>query len=334
MSAPHALRRFAILAAAGLALGCQGESPEETATADGQPAVQADAVPEPKGPKKRIAVSEFGATGKFKSRYGDWDIGGGLAAQLIAALEESGHFIVVERSGLSDVLREQEMAQRNLTGGDSGPDAGRLTGAQILVRGDVTAFGPRSEGGGFSIGFGTADAGGALGLGGDTAHVGMDLRLIDTTTGQVLDTFHTEAEADSTSLAADVRVDEVSFGGDTFNKTPLGKATRRAIQRASHRIAQSASDERWQTRVAKVEAGRVYIAAGRDAGIEPGDGLVCHRVTDTITDPATGELLGRETERLGEVLVETVKAEHAIGRFLGGERPQRGDLLRWNGTQD
>ena len=67
------------------------------------------AVPEVTGPKRTVAVGKFDSIGAFNNKYGNWDIGGGLAAMMTTALVESGRFIVVERAQLQQVLAEQEM---------------------------------------------------------------------------------------------------------------------------------------------------------------------------------------------------------------------------------
>ena len=66
-------------------------------------------VPEVTGPKRTVAVGKFDSIGAFNNKYGNWDIGGGLAAMMTTALVESGRFIVVERAQLQQVLAEQEM---------------------------------------------------------------------------------------------------------------------------------------------------------------------------------------------------------------------------------
>ena len=61
------------------------------------------------GPKRTIAVGKFDAIGAFTQKYGDWDIGGGLAAMLTSALVKSDRFVVIERAELSQILSEQEL---------------------------------------------------------------------------------------------------------------------------------------------------------------------------------------------------------------------------------
>ena len=59
--------------------------------------------PAVKGPKRTVAVGKFAATGAFTEKYGQWDIGGGLAAMLVTALLETDQFIVVERANINQI---------------------------------------------------------------------------------------------------------------------------------------------------------------------------------------------------------------------------------------
>ncbi|MBM3141327.1 MAG: hypothetical protein FJZ92_14245, partial [Chloroflexi bacterium] len=138
------------------------------------------------GPKKRVAVIRFENIGRFAQKYGDWDIGGGLAAQLTTALIDSGQFIVIERAALGDVLREQEMGLEKVVSKETAAKAGQVLGAQILVKGAVTEFEQDAEGGGLKLGIGLPGVGLGGGLNTVSAQVAIDLRLIDTTTGQVV----------------------------------------------------------------------------------------------------------------------------------------------------
>src|SRR5919204_1762958 len=213
------VRRLIGASFVGLVLtGCASShaTPTGWATAVPTPAAAVAAPKEPAplmttGPKKRIAVAKFDANGAFLSAYGGWDIGGGLAAQLATALAASGQFIVVERAELSSVLREQELGLQKIVSKDTAAQPGQMLGAQLLVRGSVTEFEQRAGGGGLRVGVGTGVLGGTIGAQTTTGVVGIDLRLIDTTTGQVVQSLRAEAKLDQRGLTGDINVRQVSF---------------------------------------------------------------------------------------------------------------------------
>jgi len=102
----------------------------------------------------------------------------------------------------------------------------------MLIVGSVTEFEQAEKGGGLGIGLSGPLAG--IGLGGKVVegYVGLDIRLVDTTTGQVLTSKRTEARVSASDVSLKISTRDVDFGGDAFNKTPLGQATRSAIEEA------------------------------------------------------------------------------------------------------
>lgn len=311
-----------VLIAGGMGGGCAtspAKAPEETGAAP---------VPARSGPKKRIAVARFDAAGSFVAVYGSWDVGGGLAAQLTTALIDSGRFIVVERAELAGVLREQEMGLQKVVSKETAAQVSRVLGAQLLVKGAVTEFEQKAGGGGLRLGVGAGGLGGALG--GQSTHglVGMDVRLIDTTTGQVLQSHRAEAKLERKGVSADINVNNVSFGGDQFDQTVLGQATRKAIEQAVGFIIRAMEPVPWTGRVVDVAGDQVYLNAGATDGVKIGDVFAVTSVVRELTDPATGALLGVVEQPLGEVQVVTVQERFSIARMETSFPVKRGDIVK------
>ena len=188
--------------------------------------------------KKTIAVSKFDAVGSFVGQHGGWDVGGGLAAMLTTALARTNRFIVVERPDLDVILREKQMALSGVTHGVGGQS---LIGAQTIVRGSVTTFEQGNGGGGLNLGlslpgFNGGGAGRTM-----TGHIAIELRLIDAATGAIIATSRVEKKVRQRSLALQGMVRNVSFGGDHFHNTSVGKATEEAIAEAVDQIVAMAA---------------------------------------------------------------------------------------------
>jgi curli biogenesis system outer membrane secretion channel CsgG len=275
------------------------------------------------GPKQRIAVAKFGAIGSFSSAYSGWDIGGGLAAQLTTALVESGRYIVVERAELAAVLREQETGAQRLVSAQTAAQIGEVLGAQLLVVGSVTEF-DQKQGGSVSV----SVFGGSLGKKATVGSVGIDVRVIDTTTGQVIQSKHAEGKVVEKDVSAGINVKAVSFGGDQFNSTPLGQASRQAIEQAVALITQATEHVRWSAKVADVAGDVLYLNVGVDDGIRVGDVFVVTRAVRQLTDPSTGLALGAVEQPLGEVQVVEVKEKFSVAKIGFPSDPQRGDIAR------
>jgi curli biogenesis system outer membrane secretion channel CsgG len=254
------------------------------------------------GLKKTIAVDIFRAT----EAVGGSVTADGMTAMLTQALVEDGRFLVVEGGGVME--------------------------ASAIVRGAVTKYEAAAGGGGMSI------SGGPLGglLGGrastrnQTAVIEIALRLVDTTTGQVVSTSSAEGRASSRTSEAGL-VDNwggARLGGEIFRATPIGQAGEDAIVRAVDQIATGMRDVPWSAIVVDAAANGVYLNAGADRNVQPGLSLSVWRPGRTLTDPRTGEILDVEMARIGRVHVDTVRDRLSIASVIDGELPMRGDVLR------
>lgn len=271
--------------------------------------------------KKIVAVSRFENKSNWK---GQWDLDNGMADQLTNALVQSGQFVVLERQTLEDVLSEQNLAASGMAQKSSTARAGKLTSAQMLVKGTITEFEEASSGGGGGIRVLGVGVGGAK----KTAHVGMTIRLIDTTTGQVLYSERVEGKAESESVSGSVDLGAVSFGGDAFHKTPLGKAVQQAIDNCVEIITSKMQGIPFKASIIKAEGSEVFIAAGKQSGVSPGDTFSAYKLGEELVDPDTGELLGADETKIGTVQVFDVKDKYSKAKVLSGSGYEKGQIVR------
>lgn len=277
------------------------------------------------GLRKVVAVSRF----ENKTAYGkggQWQLDNGMTDQLTDALVQSGQFTVLERETLTDVVSEQDMAASGRFQQSKSAQTGKLTSAQILIKGTITEFETNSSGSGAGIGFGGVRVGSKKG----EAHVGLIIRLIDTTTGEVLNSKRVEGKAKSGGFALGLDLGGVDFGTDSFKKTPLGKAMQISIDNAVEYIASELRDLPFQGRVIKTKkGGDVYISAGEKVGAAVGDTFTVYSVGEELVDPDTGELLGSEEETIGQVKIYEVKEKYSKANAVsGGGIIERGDIIR------
>jgi curli biogenesis system outer membrane secretion channel CsgG len=186
-------------------------------------ALAADAAMAQGGGKPVVAVAEF----KNESGAGWWrgGVGWELSGMLSNELAATGDFKVVERSKIEDVLSEQNLAASGRVSAGTGAKIGKLTGAQYLIAGTVTAYeeDTASTGGGISFG------GVALGGKSEKAYLAVDLRVINSTTGEI--EFVRTIEGNAKGGGMTIGVFRGGFGGalSQENKTPAGKAIRAAL---------------------------------------------------------------------------------------------------------
>lgn len=173
--------------------------------------------------KPTIAVSEF----KNETSAGWWysNVGHDLAGMLTNELASTEKFRIVERQKLGAVMDEQDLAQSGRIEKKSGAKTGKLKGAQYLVVATVSAYEEKTSGTGGGLSFHGISVGGKK----DEAYMAVDLRVIDTTTGEV--EFTRTVEARSTSSGMNVGVYRGGWGGNLgkYENTPTGKAIRGCI---------------------------------------------------------------------------------------------------------
>jgi curli biogenesis system outer membrane secretion channel CsgG len=139
----------------------------------GQSAAQAN--------RPQIAVMNF-EYGSIDNWWGQYDIGKGMADQVVDALVNDGTFRVIERKQLDTVLAEQDFAQSNRADPSAATLAkiGKIKGVKYIVSGSITKFATESRGGGVRVK--------GIGLGGKKAksEVNLTARVIDVTSGEIV----------------------------------------------------------------------------------------------------------------------------------------------------
>ncbi len=278
-------------------------------------------LPPLKGPKKSIAVMDFENRSGFS---GEWTLGDGMSDMLTTALVQANRFIVVERPKIAKILQEQDLTASGRTAKVDVARIGKLIPAQIGVTGAVTEFSFEKQKTG--IGFEYKHVG--VGFVTGAAHVGINLRMFDTTTGQVLFSERVEKKASYTGIEADYTNKSLAIGGEHFQKTPLGKATHEAINDAVYRIALNMQKVPWKGSIVMVQGEKIIINCGKREGIVPGQKFIVYSKGEELTDPETGEILGAEESRAGSVSVVQVKEKYSYAAIDEGESFKRGDILR------
>ena len=137
---------------------------------------------------KRVAVAimdfDYGTVGYHW--WGQYDIGKGMADQVVDALLEDGTFRVIERKKLDTILAEQDFSHSDRADPSAAKlsKLGKVLGVRYIIAGSITKFGgeEKSYGGGGLI----KGKLGGLGLKKAKTEVTLTARMIDTTTGEIL----------------------------------------------------------------------------------------------------------------------------------------------------
>lgn len=173
--------------------------------------------------KPTIGVAEFSNTSGAAWWSGGmgWELSGTVSNEL-ASTEK---FTVVERNKLEKVLDEQDLGASGRIKSGTAAKIGKMTGAQYLVFGTVTSYEEDVSGTDGGISFGPISIGGKK----ENAYISVDLRVVDTTSGEIA--YSRSIEANSSGGGLNFGASWGGFGGNmgNFEKTPAGKAVRACV---------------------------------------------------------------------------------------------------------
>ena len=269
------------------------------------------------GLKKRIAVFNF----ENKSDYGKGNVGEGMADMLTTELVKSGKYRVIERGQIQTVMQEQKLGLTGAVTSNTASQLGKLLGVELAVFGSVTEFGQKKEekGAGFK--------GRSFGMTKTVARVAIDVRIVNTETGEILAADNVAKEEKKTGLA--VKVPDFNFQDkSSFDKTLVGKATRACIQEIIHKIDAQMGKVPWYGKIIKESGGIVYINRGVSSGLQVGNVLEAYSPGEELIDPETGISLGSEESKIGRVQIIDVQQRFSKAIIKQGAGFKAGDLVK------
>ncbi len=270
--------------------------------------------------KKRVAVSRF----EDRSGSGYHSLGEGIADMLVTALVKSGKFIVIERQEIERVLHEQQFGESSMVTPESAPKVGQILGAELFVVGSISEFGQKES----NISGGVSLFGG--GITSKQSRAVVDIRLVNTTTGEIIASENEEGTESSTGIS--VRYEDIDFSNqNSWNDTDIGKATREAINKCVKLITENMAKISWSGKILKVSAnGTILIKPGSEGKVEVGMKFYVFRKGEEVKDPDTGLVLGAEETKVGkiEVIEDALNGKAAKAKILEGTGFQTGDIVR------
>ncbi len=297
--------------------------------------------------RPRIAVMDFDyATVQTYSAaiFGsDVDVGKGIADLLVTDLVKDGSFSIIERKALDKIMTEQNFSNSNRADPTSAAKLGKLLGVDAILIGSITEFGNETKktnlggGGGNWGGFGL----GGVGHSNSKANVGIDARLVNVDTGEILAVAEGKGQSarSSTSLLGGggnwhgFGGGNADFGSSDFQNTIIGEATKQAVDKLVTDLVADSSKVGVRTitvegLVAAVDGGQIILNVGARAGVKVGDQLQVMRVSKEIKDPATGAVIRRLTTPIGVVKATDVDDTSAVCVPVSGSDFKTGDAVK------
>jgi curli biogenesis system outer membrane secretion channel CsgG len=154
------------------------------------------------GPRPTVSVPEFKNTVTQTTWWWQGPVAADLAATLASELQATGDLQVVERSNLKAVLSEQELTELGIVRPDgNAAGRGQMTGARYLILGTVTSYDSNVEEKGSGSNFGLMGFGKREKQVETKDYVAIDIRVVDSTTGEVVGQRTVEGRASNVATA-------------------------------------------------------------------------------------------------------------------------------------
>jgi curli biogenesis system outer membrane secretion channel CsgG len=299
-------------------------------------AVQPANTQAPSGRRPRIAVMDFDyATVQTYSSamFGtNVDVGKGIADLLVTDLVKNGSFSIIERKALDKIMAEQNFSNSNRADPASAAKLGKLLGVDAILVGSITQFGNETKK--VNLG-GSGGNWGGYGLGGighskSKANVGINARLVNVDTGEIIAVAEGmgESSRSSTSLLGGggnwhgFGGGNADFGSSDFQQTIIGESVKIAVDKVGVRTITV------EGVIASVDGGQIVLNVGRKAGVKEGDQLLVVRVGKEIKDPETGAVIRRLTTSVGVIRATDVDDSSAVCAPVSGSGFKVGDRVK------
>jgi curli biogenesis system outer membrane secretion channel CsgG len=155
--------------------------------------------------KPRLGVLRF--TNHTSAGWWSASVGEELSDMLASELVSTGAFDVLERKEIDAVLGEQDLGESGRIDPATKAKIGKIKGAEYLVAATVSSYEEGTSGGGAGVRVGGLSLGGKK----DRTYIAVDLKV------------------KGSGFGAGVNLRGISLAGDTFKRTPAGKAIRACI---------------------------------------------------------------------------------------------------------
>ena len=262
-----------------------------------------------------ITVSKFPNEAGWS---GQWDVGDGFTTIMTDALQQNGKFIVLGDSEMrQEAMAEQDLAASGrMAGGNKAPQVGRMTPAQLLVRGSITHVQDDTTGGSGGLNFKGISIGGSKGK----AEVNITVYLVDSETGQVKASQKVVGVAGRRGLG--VGYSGSALGGlggnlEGFKKDNVGKACEDAVVQCVEFLEKQLESIPWEGSIMLAKEDKLVINRGTREGVAVGQKFQVGS-TEELVDEDTGEVLDVEIKTLGTTEVTEAKEKIAYCTPLAG----------------
>ncbi|PTY37977.1 curli production assembly protein CsgG [Saccharospirillum sp. MSK14-1] len=302
------MKKFMLLTLPLVLAACASQSPtlqdvEAPVSAEQQRAAQqAAAAPTRLALKRKIAVGRLSNETTYGrsllgTNAGD-NIDQKITDMFVQSLINSNNYLVFERPDIELLERESELSGQSVN----------IIGVDTLVIGSLTEFG-RST---------TGESGFLSSSKRQEATATVDLRLVDTRTGQVTESV-TGTGSSSTETGSTMGFGSVASYDGSLNDQAIGAAVNAAVEKLTLLML----EKPWSADVLAVEDGLIYISGGASQGIRAGMVFDVMTRGREVTSQTTGGIITLPGNKVGELRIDgtfgdSELEEGAYGGLISG----------------
>jgi len=235
-----------------------------------------------RGLKRKIAIARFSnETRSGQSFFLDSNndrVGKQAMDILSAKLFETGKFIMLERSDLSQIQKELEI----------GGAASLKNSADYLIIGSITGFGRKEH----------SDVGVFSRVKKQEAFAKVHIRIVDTYTGQII--YSEEGEGTAYNEAGTV----MGVGGKAGYDAQLSdKAIDAAISDLASNIIENLLDKPWRGYILGYEDGNIITSGGKSQNIATGDNFDVFQEGKKVKNPQTNMMITLPGKKIATIQI-------------------------------
>lgn len=229
--------------------------------------------------KRKVAIGRFSnetqyAKGLFYDREND-PIRKQALDILSAKLAASGKFILLERDGLDELVKEAGEGMQKI-------------GADYIILGSITKFGRKVEGD--QRVFSQTKT--------QTVEAGVSIRLVEVSSGLIVYSDEASGYAETSANTT------LGIGGTAgYDATLSDKAINAALSQMVENIINKCMDKSWRGYVLAIEDGVYIISGGASQGIQVGQTFALYQKGKMVTNPQTGIKIELPGQSLGTLTV-------------------------------
>jgi curli biogenesis system outer membrane secretion channel CsgG len=290
--------------------------------------------------RKRVAVLSF--TTSTEAQHGaaaagiTGDVGADVADLLMRQLFQDKQFLVVERSAIDQIIKEQNFSNSDRANPATAAKIGKLAGVDAMIIGSVTnfTFQRRATDTGSVMSRLHVPGGGAVSSTATNVNITITARMIDTGTGVLINDVSGTGASSDTKTSASGLANTYDPSGANFSTSVIGSAMTKAVSSIATSLepkggavagGAGGAASGYSGVVADVTGKTLILTVGTNAGVKVGDTVEIVHPVKTVKNPETGEVLKVVTESLGLAKITEADAGSATATYMGTGAPAVND---------